>query len=36
VRNGLIDTVDILVDVLDEVRSSIIWEIEEDGRDAGE
>jgi len=36
VRNGLIDAVDTLVDVSDEVGSSIIWETEEDGRDAGE
>jgi hypothetical protein len=36
VRNGLIDAVDTLVDVSDEVGSSIIWETEEDGRDDGE
>jgi len=36
VRNGLIDVVDTFVDVSDDVGSSIIWETEEDGRDAGE
>ncbi|RFN53926.1 restless-like transposase, partial [Fusarium flagelliforme] len=35
-RNGLMDAVDTLVDVSDEVGSSIIWETEEDGRDDGE
>jgi len=36
VRNGLVDAADSLIDVPEEVGSSIIWETEEDGRDAGE
>jgi hypothetical protein len=36
VRNGLVDAADSLTDVSEEVGSSIIWETEEDGRDAGE
>ena len=36
VRNGLVDAADSLTDVSEEVGSSIIWETEEDGGDAGE
>jgi hypothetical protein len=36
VRNGLIDAVNTLIDVSNKVKSSIIWETEEDGRDDSE
>jgi hypothetical protein len=36
VRNGLVDAVGSLIDVSEELGSSVIWEAEEDGLNAGE